>query len=168
MQTQDFKIAEKKSQEIIEKLKKHSLTIALAESCTAGLASALLAGTSGASSVLWGSFVCYTKDAKVSMLGIDEGELELPVSEKTALLMADAAQKKSGADIAVSVTGLAGPEGDGSDVPVGTVWTGAAVKGGKTTACSFNFEGSRNEIRIKAAITILETIQNITDTLTKH
>lgn len=165
---QDIETAEKKSRELIEKLKKLSLKIAFAESCTAGLVSAILAGTSGASSVLWGSFICYTKDAKISMLGINKKELALLVSEKTAVLMADSALKKSGADIAVSVTGIAGPEGDGSNVPVGTVWTGIAFKGRETTACMHHFEGSRNEVRLKAAEAVFDSIQNILDTLTKH
>ncbi|MCL2209362.1 MAG: CinA family protein [Treponema sp.] len=165
---QSFNDAENKAQEIVNKLKDLSLKITLAESCTAGLASALLAGTGGASSVLWGSFVCYTKEAKVSMLGIDEEKLALLVSEKTALLMAEAALKKSGADIAVSVTGIAGPDGDGGDVPVGTVWIGVAVKNEKTAACLYHFKGNRNEIRLKAASAIFDSLQKILDALTKH
>ena len=64
--------AQKSAEALIHKLKERSLTLALAESCTAGLVSALLAGIPGASEVLWGSFVTYTKEAKVSMLGIEE------------------------------------------------------------------------------------------------
>jgi len=163
--------AEKTAEALIYKLKERSLTLALAESCTAGLVSALLAGVPGASEVLWGSFVTYTKEAKVSMLGIDE---KIPetfglVSKETACAMAEGALQKSGALIAASVTGLAGPKGDGSNVKVGTVWTAAAMRTtavlrtdvsqkGEVTAEEHHFTGARNEVRINAAIAVLEML----------
>jgi nicotinamide-nucleotide amidase len=155
--------AQKTAEAIIYKFKKGSLTLALAESCTAGLVSALLAGIPGASEVLWGSFVTYTKEAKVSMLGIDE---KIPetfglVSKETACAMAQGALSKSGAGIAVSVTGLAGPSGDGSNVKVGTVWAAAASQKGEITANEHYFTGTRNEVRINAAIAVLEMLQKI-------
>ncbi|MDR0302013.1 MAG: CinA family protein [Treponema sp.] len=155
--------AEKTANELIHKLKTSSITLALAESCTAGIVSALLAGVPGASEVLWGSFVTYTKEAKVSMLGIDE---KIPetfglVSRQTACAMARGAVQKSGADAAAAVTGLAGPAGDGSDVPVGTVWVVAASKKGEIMANEHHFTGSRNEVRIKAAIAVLEILQTL-------
>jgi len=154
--------AEKTAQALVHQLKSLSMTAVLAESCTAGLVASLLAGTSGASAVLWGSFVCYTQGAKVSMLGLDNGELLAHglVSGETASSMAAAALQKSGADIAASVTGLAGPEGDGSGVPVGTVWIATAAREGKTAAREFHFEGSRNAVRIHAAIAVLESVKN--------
>jgi len=152
--------AEKASVMLIQKLKSLSLTLVLAESCTAGLASSLLAGVPGASAVLWGSFVCYTKEAKVSMLGIDRGVLDAHglVCKETACAMAEGAIRKSGASIAASVTGLAGPEGDGSGVPVGTVWAAAALNGGTAIASEFHFAGSRNSVRLQAASALLELI----------
>jgi len=154
--------AEKAAEELIHKLRAKSMTLALAESCTAGLISALLAGTPGASGVLWGSFVCYTKEAKVSLLGLDSAALVKYglVSAETACLMADGALQKSGADLAASVTGLAGPEGDGSPVPVGTVWTAVALRDGEPEAKEFHFTGSRNAVRLRAAAAVLECIQN--------
>ena len=160
----DLKIhAEKKAEALVQKLKTHSLTVALAESCTAGMVSSLLANVAGASSVLWGSFVCYTQEAKVSMLGVDNDELSAYglVSRETASSMASCALQKSGADIAAAVTGLAGPDGDGSGVPVGTVWIASAVREGKVTAREFHFEGSRNNVRINAVLTILEIIESL-------
>jgi len=156
--------AEKTAEALIYKLKERSLTLALAESCTAGIVSALLAGIPGASEVLWGSFVTYTKEAKVSMLGIEE---KIPetfglVSKECACAMAAGALRKSGAGIAASVTGLAGPAGDGSNVPVGTVWTAAALQNGEITAKEHHFTGSRNEVRISAAIAVLEILQALT------
>ena len=158
-----LKTAEEIAAFVLENLKKLERTIALAESCTAGLISNLLANTAGASEVLWGSFVCYTKEAKISMLGISEDLLKTHglVSEETALLMAKAALEKSGADIGASVTGLTGPLGDGSSVPVGTVWTAIALKNGETKAREFHFTGSRNENRLHAAITVLKNIKDV-------
>ncbi|MDR1838810.1 MAG: nicotinamide-nucleotide amidohydrolase family protein [Treponema sp.] len=160
----DLKIhAEKTAEALVQKLKTHSITVALAESCTAGMVSSLLANVAGASSVLWGSFVCYTQEAKISMLGLDNDELSAYglVSGKTASSMASCALQKSGADIAAAVTGLAGPDGDGSGVPVGTVWIASAVRKGKVTVKEFHFEGSRNAVRIRAAIAILEIIESL-------
>jgi PncC family amidohydrolase len=154
--------AQKAAEALIHKLKDRSLTLALAESCTAGIVSALLADIPGASAVLWGSFVTYTKEAKISMLGIDE---KIPetfglVSKETACAMAQGALRKSGAGIAAAVTGLAGPDGDGSNVKVGTVWTAAALNG-EITAKEYHFTGTRNEVRISAAIATLELLQTI-------
>ncbi len=156
------------TEKIINILKEKSLTLALAESCTAGLVSAAFADTSGVSSVLWGSFVCYTKEAKISMLGLDREALDNfgLVSRETACAMAEAALNKSGADIAASVTGLAGPLGDGSDVPVGTVWTAAALKkralqGGTVSAKEFHFTGDRNEVRDCAAAAVFEMLESL-------
>ncbi|MDR0486850.1 MAG: nicotinamide-nucleotide amidohydrolase family protein [Treponema sp.] len=156
-------MAEKAAELLIRKLSADRRTLALAESCTAGLVSALLARVPGASSVLWGSFVCYTREAKAGMLDIDREKLaplDL-VSEKTASLMAAGALGKSGVDAAAAVTGLAGPEGDGSAVPVGTVWVAAAVRDSKAVTREFHFTGSRNEIRLHAAIAVLESLQSV-------
>jgi len=158
-----IKQAEKKAVCLIKKLKAVSQKLALAESCTGGLISSLLAEVPGASLVLWGSFVCYTKEAKVSMLGLKKSELSADglVSEKTARSMVGEVFKKSGADIAAAVTGLAGPDGDGSGVPVGTVWVGAALRDGEIKTKVFHFKGSRNEVRLRAACAVLEEIQKL-------
>jgi len=150
---------EKTAGAVIELLKSKALKLALSESCTAGLVSALLAGTSGASEVLWGSFVCYTQEAKVKMLGLDNDTLTENglVSRETACAMARGALLKSGADISAAVTGLAGPGGDGR-VPVGTVWIAEAVRGADAKAKEFVFTGSRNNVRMQAALAVLEEI----------
>ena len=155
-------VAEKAAEAFVLKLSAASRTLALAESCTAGLISELLASVPGASNVLWGSFVCYTQAAKISMLGISREKLLYHglVSRETACLMAAGALQKSGADIAAAVTGLAGPKGDGSDVTVGTVWVAAAQRDGSTEAKGFHFTGSRHEVRLQAAIAVIEFLQN--------
>jgi PncC family amidohydrolase len=139
---------------LIRAASERGLRIVLAESCTAGLAASLLAETSGASRVLWGSYVTYTGEAKMGMLGVDSVILEKygAVSRETALAMAEGALRESGADIAASVTGLAGPGGDGSGKPVGTVFiAGLRRPGGPAEEREYRFSGSRNAIRCAAA-----------------
>jgi PncC family amidohydrolase len=150
------------AESLIACLAKESQTLALAESCTAGLAADLLAHIPGASKVLWGSFVCYTPEAKVAMLGLDPGRLKMHglVSAETARDMALGALVKSGAGMAAGVTGLAGPCGDGSGVPVGTVWIAAVRRPGEAApAREFHFQGSRNDVRLQAAIAVLEVLE---------
>jgi len=161
--------AEKEAREIIEKCKKHQKKIALAESCTAGFISGFLADIDGASSVLWGSFVCYTKEAKMKMLDLNGNELDKYglVSKETASSMALGALEKSGAGLAASVTGLAGPNGDGSDTPVGTVWIAAASPEG-VEPVKFFFEGQRNDVRLKAVIAAMEMIHKTVDKLIEN
>ncbi|MDR1444777.1 MAG: nicotinamide-nucleotide amidohydrolase family protein [Treponema sp.] len=152
--------AEAAARRLVETLARRSQTMTAAESCTAGLTADLVARIPGASRVLWGAFVTYTVDAKVRMLGLDPRNLEKfgPVSRETACAMALGALDKSGADYAVAVTGLAGPGGDGTQVPVGTVWIAAAGRGRAPQAHVFHFEGSRNGIRERAAREALEVI----------
>ena len=150
------------AQTLFNRLKEKKLTIVLAESCTGGLVSSLITEIPGASLVLWGSFVCYTQEAKVSMLDINNDLLLQHglVSGETAKAMAEGALKKSSADISASCTGIAGPNGDGSSVPAGTVWIAAAMKGKESLVKEYHFNGSRNEVRLKAAIAVLEIINN--------
>jgi PncC family amidohydrolase len=150
---------------LVEILSGRSQTLAAAESCTAGLVADLIARVPGASAVLWGSFVTYMVDAKVKSLGLDPALVERfgPVSRETACAMALGAREKSGADYAVAVTGLAGPGGDGTDVPVGTVWIATAGRVQLPDAQVLCFEGSRNMIRGAAAARALEVLlQRIT------
>jgi len=140
------------------------------------MAADLIVSAPGASRVFWGSFVTYMADAKIKMLGVS-GDLikkEGAVSRAVALAMAEGALKKSGASLAFSITGLAGPAGghaggpsggyagDSSTapaaVPIGTVWVGIAGKSGMPEAKMFRFEGSRNEIRKAAAMVALKEV----------
>lgn len=150
--------AETAARALVQGLAALSKMIVLAESCTGGLAADLIARIPGASRILWGSFVSYTPEAKVRMLGLSRGLLEKygAVSRETACAMAEGALKKSGVFLAAAVTGLAGPGGDGSAVPVGTVWIAAAVRGEPAEAAAFHFEGGRNQVRNSAAAAALE------------
>jgi PncC family amidohydrolase len=149
---------------LVKRLNAASWTLVLAESCTAGLASDLIARIPGASRVLWGSFVTYTVEAKIRMLGLDRGLIKKygAVSRETACAMAEGALEKSGAQIAAAVTGLAGPGGDGSAVPVGTVWIATAIREGRTETAVFHYRDSRNGIRNSAAAAVVgETLKRI-------
>jgi PncC family amidohydrolase len=150
----------KAAEELVKKLSALSKTVALAESCTAGLVADLIARVPGASNVFWGSFVSYTVDAKVKMLGLDRAAVEKygPVSRETACAMAAGALEKSGAHMAAAVTGLAGPGGDGTAVPVGTVWIATAVRGGETMAEVFHYTESRGGLRNSAAEQAVEAL----------
>jgi PncC family amidohydrolase len=155
------------AESLVRRLGGGSRTLALAESCTAGLVADLLARVSGASRVLWGSFVCYTAAAKIAMLGLDRERLARHglVSGETAGDMALGALEKSGASLSAAVTGLAGPGDDGSGTALGTVWVALAEAGlsgaGLIGAGEFHFEGSRNEIRMRAALAVLEELVRI-------
>jgi len=148
---------------LVEELTGGHYTLALAESCTAGLVSDLIARVSGASSALWGSFVCYSPEAKKRMLHIDGTFLEKHglVSEQTAEEMALRALDIAGVDIAASVTGLAGPLGDGSATPVGTVFIAVARRENDEVTVDVKplfFQGTRAEIRMQAALAVLEEL----------
>jgi len=150
------------AEELVGILSAREKMIVVAESCTAGLVADLIASIPGASRALWGSFVCYTADAKNRMLGVPEELIREHgvVSRAVALEMAERALERSGAWQAVSVTGLAGPTGEGS--PIGTVWIGLAGNGGENLAKKFFFGGNRDEVRRAAAVCALgELLQRI-------
>jgi PncC family amidohydrolase len=158
--------AELMARQLVETLSRGRYTLAFAESCTAGLVSDLVARVSGASAVLWGSFVCYSPDAKQRMLGIDGdflrqyGLVSREVAREMALNALDLAGVSAGSRAAAAVTGLAGPLGDGSDTPVGTVWVGVALSPGRENCRErgLHFQGTRAEIRMQAAAAVLEEL----------
>jgi PncC family amidohydrolase len=153
-------MAEVSAEAVVRRLNAASRFLVAAESCTAGLVADLLAGVPGASKGCWGSFVSYTVNAKDRMLGIDPELIRRfgAVSRETAEAMARGALARSGADLAVAVTGLAGPEGDGTPVPVGTVWIAVVRQDGRGEAAVFKYAGSRNEVRASAAFEALGMI----------
>jgi PncC family amidohydrolase len=162
---------------LVRLLINRSLRLAAAESCTGGLIAEAITRVPGSSACFWGSFVSYTSPAKTKMLGVGEDTLNTygAVSGETAKAMAMGALERSGADAAVSITGLAGPDGDGSGIPVGTVWIASARKEktenelAKPTAIvyakKYNFSGSRNEVRTMAA---REALMQITELFTEQ
>jgi PncC family amidohydrolase len=145
---------------LVKRLKAMGKKVVAAESCTAGLIANTIAGVPGASEVFWGSFVVYTPEAKTAMLKIEADLIKAfgAVSREIAQAMAVEALDISGVDFAVSVTGLAGPDGDGSQTPVGTVCIGLARRGGTPKSLSVRFSGERNLVRLCAANLALEEL----------
>jgi nicotinamide-nucleotide amidase len=133
-------------------LRERNLTIALAESCTGGLLGKRLTDPSGASDYFTTGFVTYSNEAKQTVLGVRPETLEAhgAVSEAVAREMALGALRKAGTDIAVSITGIAGPTGGTAEKPVGLVWT-AAARGDVVKTRSFVMPGDRAEVRERAA-----------------
>ena len=150
---------------LVRCMEEKRLTLALAESCTAGLTAELIGRVSGASRVLWGAFVCYSPGAKQKMLGIDGLLLERYglVSRETARAMAVHALETAGVSIAAAVTGIAGPLGDGSGVPAGTVWTAIAWSGTGCRETEHHFPGERKSVQMRAAAAVLEELLELVD-----
>ncbi|MCB1646333.1 MAG: CinA family protein [Pseudomonadales bacterium] len=140
------------------------LRLVTAESCTGGLIAAQLTDLPGSSAWFYGGFVTYTPEAKVRLLGVDQNTIARfgVVSEPVAVAMAKGALQRTGADIAVSVTGIAGPTGGEPDLPAGTVWL-AWMKGrheyGLVQASAFDFSGDRQAVRCAAVAAALEGLK---------
>ncbi len=133
-------------------LSENAKTLASAESCTAGLVSKRITEVPGASKVFLGGVVSYVNRVKTSVLGVSEETIDkyTEVSEQAAIEMARGARELIGADIAVSVTGYAGPATPGDDEPVGLVYIGVSTPD-KSYAVKNNFSGDREHIRTLAA-----------------
>ena len=118
---------------LLDRCRAAGLTIATAKSCTGGLVAGLLTEIPGSSAVFERGFVVYSNEAKEELLGIPAETLARhgAVSEPTARAMAEGALKASRADIAVSVTGVAGPDGGTAEKPVGLVWFALARRGAR-------------------------------------
>ena len=123
------------------------MSIAVAESCTGGLLSSSLTSIPGASSYFNCGFITYSNESKIKMLNVDSQTIELfgAVSERVACEMALGAGQHSQSDLAISVTGIAGPSGGTAEKPVGMVCFGFYVEGEVSTTTQF-FSGVRSEI----------------------
>ena len=137
---------------LITLLQRQNKKIAVAESCTGGLISKILTDTPGASAVFGYGVTVYSNEAKQKLLGVNEETLKSfgAVSENTVREMAKGALALSGADISIAISGIAGPNNDGSTKPVGTVCIAIATTE-KCYATTFVFAGKRGEIRRRAA-----------------
>lgn len=129
------------------------MTCATAESCTGGGVGAAITAVPGSSAVYLGGVVSYANEVKSGVLGVKEETLSAvgAVSSETAAEMAAGARRLTGADIAVSVTGIAGPGGGTPEKPVGLVWFGIASNGGVRTEKAL-FSGDRARVREQAAV----------------
>jgi PncC family amidohydrolase len=136
-------------------------TLSTAESCTGGLVGARLTALPGSSKWYLGGVITYSNELKKELLGIPTELLEShgAVSQETAQAMVEGVRKNTGSDLALSITGIAGPDGGTSEKPVGLVYIGVAAPSPfETTVYKHQLEGSRAEIRKEAARAALQHV----------
>ena len=149
---------------LLADLRARGWKLATAESCTGGLVAGVLTAVPGSSDVVDRGFVTYSNEAKTELIGVTPDTLARhgAVSEAVAREMAAGALARSRADIAVSVTGIAGPGGGTADKPVGLVHMAAARRDGKSTHEAYRFgDVGRGEVRrlaVSAALTLVRTL----------
>jgi nicotinamide-nucleotide amidase len=143
--------------QLADGLKSRGWMFATAESCTGGLIAAACTSVSGSSDWFERGFVTYSNAAKTEMLGVDAALIAQhgAVSEVVARAMAHGAARFSQAQVAVAVTGVAGPTGGSPDKPVGTVWFGFFVQGILHSECQ-HFSGDRAHVREQTVLHALE------------
>jgi nicotinamide-nucleotide amidase len=137
---------------VLEAYRAAGRMLATAESCTGGMIAAALTDIPGSSAVFERGFVTYSNAAKTEMLGVDSALIAAygAVSAEVAASMAEGALARAHAAVAVSVTGVAGPDGGTAEKPVGLVWFGLASNRPTKTEC-VHFQGSRADIRRQSA-----------------
>ncbi len=147
---------------VLDALRAHGHTIAVAESCTGGLLGGRLTAISGSSSQVLGGIIAYDNRIKVEQLGVPESLLAEhgAVSEPVALAMASGVRERFGADVGVGITGIAGPGGGSDAKPVGTVWVAVDVSG-VVHAVKPVLPGDRGEIRHRATQIALDRLRRV-------
>lgn len=148
---------------LLERCKAAGLMLATAESCTGGLIAGTLTEIAGSSAVVDRGFVTYSNEAKAEMLGVEPALIAAQgaVSEAVARAMAEGALARSRADIAVAVTGVAGPGGGTPTKPVGLVHFAVARTGAETAAHHEVFPGDRSEVRratVEKALAMIDAV----------
>lgn len=160
-----------KATALLDLCKSKHLMVATAESCTGGLVAAALTNIAGSSAVIDRGFVTYTNEAKQQMIGVPLATLERygAVSRETAEAMAKGALTHSIADLAVSVTGIAGPGGATPGKPIGLVHFGAASRGGRLILeeCRFGDIG-RTEVRRKSVLQAIAMLTQLAEAEARH
>ena len=147
-------------QVLVDLLLDNNITIVTVESCTGGMIASRLVSCSGVSQVFLEGAVTYSNEAKMRTVKVKKETLDKygAVSEETAREMAEGIAKRAGADIGVSTTGIAGPDGGTNEKPVGLVYIGVYYKG-KTEAYRYVFNGNRNKVRNRATVTALDMVR---------
>jgi nicotinamide-nucleotide amidase len=147
---------------VLSLCRERRLTLATAESCTGGMVAERLTGIPGASDVFVGSVIAYADDVKASELAVPEELLRTygAVSAEVAAAMAQGARERFGTDLAVSVTGIAGPGGGSEEKPVGLVYLHAVGPAGEL-ALDFSYGGDRDTIRKRATVTALHLVRKL-------
>ena len=139
------------AEKLVALLKAQGLTCATAESCTGGGVGSAITAVPGSSAVFAGGVISYSNEVKREILGVKAETLATvgAVSSETAAQMAEGARRLLKTDLAVSLTGIAGPDGGSEEKPVGLVWFGLAAKDGvRTEKCIFR--GDRTRVREQA------------------
>ena len=141
----------KVAEHLVELLKAQGLTCATAESCTGGGVGSAITAVPGSSAVFAGGVISYSNAVKHAVLGVSEEDLQRvgAVSSEVAAQMAEGVRKLLKVDLAVSLTGIAGPDGGSEEKPVGLVWFGLATKDGVRTEKAI-FRGDRVQVRAQA------------------
>ncbi|TPG62208.1 nicotinamide-nucleotide amidase [Ewingella americana] len=150
------------SEQVGNKLKDKGLWITCAESCTGGWVAKAITDIAGSSAWFDRGFVTYSNAAKHQLLGVAEATLHEfgAVSEESVREMAQGALHAAGANLALSISGIAGPDGGTEAKPVGTVWFGFADSEGRIMALKRQFSGDRESVRLQAAVFSLQTALN--------
>jgi len=150
--------------QLSDKLRERDWKLVTAESCTGGMIATAITDKAGSSAVFDRGFVTYSNQAKMDCLGVSDKTLKNhgAVSMETATEMADGALENSEAQISVSVTGIAGPDGGTPQKPVGLVYIGFGIKGGITQAKGYNFTGiSREDVRLQSTRQALKILLSV-------
>jgi len=152
------------AEELAACMKSKGLKLALAESCTGGWLAKIITDIPGSSEWFSGSVVCYSNESKMSLLGVSENTLNEfgAVSSDTVMELTDGLFSHTDADVAVSVSGIAGPDGGTDDKPVGLVWLCWGKRDKSAYAKPFNFDGNREDVRKQS---IAQAFNNLLDLL---
>ena len=148
------------SEQVGQSLKARGATVTTAESCTGGWVAKVITDIAGSSAWFERGFVTYSNEAKAQMIGVREETLAQhgAVSEPVVVEMAIGALKAARADYAVSISGIAGPDGDSEENPVGTVWFAFATARGEGITRRECFSGDRDAVRRQATAYALQTL----------
>jgi len=150
------------AEEVLDLCRARHWHLATAESCTGGLVAATLTAIAGSSGVVERGFVSYSNDAKIELLGVPSDTIAAhgAVSGETAIAMAQGALTRAPVDLAVSVTGVAGPGGGTAQKPVGLIYVGLATKDGAARVERRVFPGDRTAVRNAALVLALELLRD--------
>jgi nicotinamide-nucleotide amidase len=150
---------------VLDLCRRRGWKVATAESCTGGMIAAALTDIAGSSEVVERGLVTYSNEAKTELLGVPSALIAVlgAVSGEVAASMVEGALARAPVDVAVSVTGIAGPGGGSDAKPVGLVWLGVARKGGAARVERQIFTGDREQVRAAATRRALELLIEATD-----
>lgn len=155
-------LVNEKAEELVKAFRRAKKTFGTAESCTGGLISKSVTDVAGASEIYVGSVVSYANSVKAGLLGVSEKTLASvgAVSADCAMQMALGARESLGVDVAVSVTGIAGPGGGTDEKPVGLVYVAVCFDDDKVVCQKCNFTGPRADVRRQSAVAAMEMAIN--------